>query len=105
MAQITEIRPMLAVTDLRRTIEFYSTKLGFTCGETFGDPPAWCDLSRDGWGIMFNAPPVDDVLRDVSRRSRDYQIFYFTPMTWSHSATNLSHAVLRLQISALQFMA
>lgn len=77
MAKITEVRPMLAVTDLRRTIEFYCSKLGFKCGETFGDPPVWCDLSRDGWGIMFNAPPADEVLRDVPRRSRDYQIFYF----------------------------
>jgi hypothetical protein len=26
---------------------------------------------------MFNAPPADDVRRDVPRSSRDYQIFYF----------------------------
>jgi catechol 2,3-dioxygenase-like lactoylglutathione lyase family enzyme len=68
---------MLAVTDLRQTMDFYRMKLGFKCGDTFGDPPVWCDLSRDGWAIMFNAPPADDVRRDVPRRSRDYQIYYF----------------------------
>jgi catechol 2,3-dioxygenase-like lactoylglutathione lyase family enzyme len=73
---MTHLRPMLAVTDLRRTIDFYCTKLGFTLGDTFGDPPVWCSLSRDGVEIMFNAPPPDDVRADVSPRSRDYQIFY-----------------------------
>ncbi len=77
MATITSIRPMLAVTDLQRTITFYCDKLGFRCGDTFGDPPVWCDLERDGCSIMFNAPPTDCVRRDVPRRSRDYQIFYF----------------------------
>lgn len=70
------LRPMLAVSDLRRTIAFYCDKLGFRCGATFGDPPVWCDLSRDDISIMFNAPPADDVRRDVPKRSRDYQIFY-----------------------------
>lgn len=75
--KLTELRPMFAVTDLRRTIDFYCSKLGFACGHTFGDPPVWCDLARDGVSIMFNAPPADQVRRDVSRSSRDYQIFYF----------------------------
>lgn len=77
MVRITQIRPMLAVTDLPRTIDFYCTKLGFECGGTFGDPPVWCEVSRNGWSMMFNAPPADEVQSDVSRRSRDYQIFYF----------------------------
>ena len=75
-ARITSIRPMLAVTDLSRTIAFYK-KLGFQVGGTFGDPPVWCDLYRDGQSIMFNAPPSADVKRDVPRSSKDYQIFYF----------------------------
>jgi len=76
MAAMTTLRPMLAVTDLQRTIAFYRDRLGFTLGETFGDPPVWCELFRDGVSIMFNAPPSEDVRRDVPRRSRDYQIYY-----------------------------
>lgn len=68
---------MLAVTDLPRTIAFYCGQLGFTCRETFGQPPVWCDLERDGVSMMFNAPPAGDVQRDVPISSRDYQIFYF----------------------------
>ena len=66
---------MLAVTDLKRTIAFYQ-RLGFQCKSTFGDPPVWCNLYRDGWEMMFNAPPRDSVFRDVPRSSKDYQIFY-----------------------------
>ncbi|MCA9296787.1 MAG: VOC family protein, partial [Phycisphaerales bacterium] len=74
---LTRLRPMIAVTDLRRTIDFYCNRLGFVLGDTFGDPPVWASLARDGVEMMFNAPPADAVRRDVPRRSRDYQIFYF----------------------------
>ncbi len=75
--KLTNLRPMLAVTDLRRTMEFYCGKLGFACTDTFGNPPVWCSLSRDGVDIMFNAPPSECVRRDVPLVSRDYQIYYF----------------------------
>lgn len=71
--------PMLAVTDLPRTIAFYTGKLGFKLASTFGDPPVWACLERDGVEIMFNAPPRDSVIRDVPAKSHDYQIFYFKP--------------------------
>lgn len=74
--RMTMLRPMLAVTELKRTIQFYCDKLGFKLIETFGDPPVWCELERDEVQMMFNAPPSADVQRDVSARSRDYQIFY-----------------------------
>lgn len=75
-AKVTNIRPMLAVTDLPRTIAFYRDRLGFQCVGMFGHPPAWCEMVRDGRSMMFNAPPRDDVVRDVPRRSKDYQIQY-----------------------------
>ena len=77
--KLRSLTPMLAVTDLARTIAFYRDRLGFSCVNTFGDPPVWCMLRRDGVEIMFNAPPRADVERDVPRKSRDYQIFYFYP--------------------------
>lgn len=73
---ITEIRPMLAVRDLPGTVRFYVEKLGFECTSLFGNPPVWAELARDGLSMMFNAPPPEDVKRDVPRRSKDYQIFY-----------------------------
>lgn len=76
--RLTELRPMLAVADLPRTIAFFCDQLGFRLRGTFGDPPVWCDLARDDVSIMFNAPPREEVLRDVPRKARDYQIYYFT---------------------------
>lgn len=76
-AKLLNLRPMLAVTDLPRTVRFYVEKLGFNCSSLFGNPPVWAELERDGVALMFNTPPAEDVLRDVPRRSKDYQIYYF----------------------------
>jgi catechol 2,3-dioxygenase-like lactoylglutathione lyase family enzyme len=78
--KLKQLRPMLAVSDLKRTMEFYCGKLGFRVAGTFGDPePVWCELVRDGVAIMFNAPPRECVERDVPRKSKDYQVFYINP--------------------------
>jgi len=76
---LSPVRPMLAVTDLQRTIRFYAEKLGFKLGDTFGDPPVWCSLSRDNCEMMFNAPPRECVINDVPRSAKDYQIYYINP--------------------------
>lgn len=76
-AAIQSLRPMLAVADLGATVRFYVEKLGFNCCGLFGSPPVWAELERDGTAIMFNAPPADNVRRDVPRRSKDYQVYYF----------------------------
>ncbi len=73
---LTRCRPMLAVTDLERTIAFYRERLGFMCTGTFGDPPVWAEMIRDDVAIMFNAPPSADVKRDVPVRARDHSIYY-----------------------------
>ncbi len=77
MPHLTSIRPMLATSDLQRTINFYTGKLGFNLAATAGT--VWCHLSRDGVDLMFNAPPAADIARDVPQKSRNYQIFYFYP--------------------------
>lgn len=72
------IRPMIAVTDLARTIRFYVEKLGFNCNAMFGEPPVWCDLDLDGQSMMFNQPAAEATRRDVPRSSKDYTILYVT---------------------------
>ena len=74
--RMSRLRPMLAVTDLQRTMLFYRERLGFSRAGTFGNPPVWAEMVRDDIAIMFNAPPSDHVTRDVSPRSRDYSIYY-----------------------------
>lgn len=73
---MNSLRPMLAVSDLQRTIRFYTQQLGFLCTGSFGNPPVWCELVRDDIAIMFNAPPPAEIQRDVPTSSKNYQIFY-----------------------------
>ena len=57
MPKLTGLRPMLGVPNLAETIDFYVTKLGFTCAATMGekpDQPTWANLQRDGIAMMFN---------------------------------------------------
>lgn len=58
MATLTALAPMLAVDDLRETIEFYAT-IGFACQGTFevDGQPVWCSLERDGIRLMFTWDP------------------------------------------------
>lgn len=70
--------PMLSVSDLATTMAFYSDRLGFRVRATFGDPPVWCTLERDGVKLMFNQPPAAEMAA-LPRHARDYQVFYFYP--------------------------
>ena len=49
------ISPLLAVRDMKKTIEFYNKSLGFKAGMAFPDAtnPEYIDLSKDGMVLMF----------------------------------------------------
>ena len=51
------ISPMLAVRDMKQTVQFYRDSLGFKVGMTFPDVdnPEYADLSKDGMVLMFIA--------------------------------------------------
>lgn len=70
--------PMLSVSDLKCTMAFYTERLGFRVRGTFGDPPVWCTLERDGVKLMFNQPPAAEMAA-LPRHARDYQVFYVYP--------------------------
>jgi len=52
------LSPMLESRDIKATIEFYTTVLGFTLRGTFEHEgvTTWCDLVRDEVAIMFSLP-------------------------------------------------
>ena len=49
------ISPMLAVRDMKKTIDFYTNSLGFKVGMAFPsvENPQYADLSMDGMVLMF----------------------------------------------------
>lgn len=49
------LSPLLAVNNMKNTIEFYKNVLGFKIGMVFpdADNPEYADLSKDGMVLMF----------------------------------------------------
>jgi len=49
------ISPMLAIRNMKQTIEFYKNSLGFKIGMAFPDTdnPEYADLSKDAMVLMF----------------------------------------------------
>jgi uncharacterized glyoxalase superfamily protein PhnB len=49
------LSPLLAVRNMKETIEFYMNTLGFKMGMAFpdADNPEYADLSKDGMVLMF----------------------------------------------------
>jgi uncharacterized glyoxalase superfamily protein PhnB len=48
--RLRSLVPMLQSSDLQRTIDWYSSVLGFRC---IGREEEWCRLERDGVTLMF----------------------------------------------------
>lgn len=48
------LHPGLAVADLMATVEFYTARLGFTLGFTWGEPPAFAGLNLDQVQIFIS---------------------------------------------------
>jgi catechol 2,3-dioxygenase-like lactoylglutathione lyase family enzyme len=61
MVRFTRVTPRVPVTDLRRTIEFYTEHLGFGLGsESPHDGPTFCLLDRGPVRIGFFEAESDD---------------------------------------------
>ena len=54
MSELTKLRSVLAVKDLRTSVAFYSENLGFTINFEF---EGWCFLSRGGIQLMLGHCP------------------------------------------------
>jgi catechol 2,3-dioxygenase-like lactoylglutathione lyase family enzyme len=54
---ILTAEPQVFVTDMSRALAFYTAKLGFTVGFTYGEPPFYAQVVRDG--AMMNLRHVD----------------------------------------------
>ncbi|MFN3524272.1 MAG: VOC family protein [Phenylobacterium sp.] len=56
MVQIASAAPVLLVSDVFATAEYYRDVLGFSFGEIHGDPPSFVVVRRDGAQLMFRQP-------------------------------------------------
>jgi catechol 2,3-dioxygenase-like lactoylglutathione lyase family enzyme len=66
-AVITVAEPQLFVTDIMAACDFFTGKLGFAIDFTYGEPPYYAQVKRDGARLNLRCvgrPVIDPVLRD-----------------------------------------
>jgi hypothetical protein len=66
-AVIIAAEPQLFVADIRSSCDFFASKLGFAVGFTYGEPPFFAQVGRDGARINLRCveqPVIDPELRD-----------------------------------------
>jgi catechol 2,3-dioxygenase-like lactoylglutathione lyase family enzyme len=69
MTTLVAAEPQLFVRDIASSAEFYSTMLGFSVAFTYGEPPFYSQVFRDG--ARLNLRQVDEPVLDPSRRENE----------------------------------
>jgi catechol 2,3-dioxygenase-like lactoylglutathione lyase family enzyme len=68
-AAIAGAEPQLFVADIKASCEFFTSKLGFAVAFTYGEPPFYAQVRRDG--ARLNLRHVDRPLIDAALRDRE----------------------------------
>ena len=68
-AVIAGAEPQLFVADIKASCEFFISKLGFAVAFTYGEPPFYAQVRRDG--ARLNLRHVDRPLIDAALRDRE----------------------------------
>jgi len=66
-ATIVVAEPQLFVTDIKRSCEFFCEKLGFSLAFSYGNPPYYAQVGRDGARLNLRrveSPVIESTLRD-----------------------------------------
>jgi catechol 2,3-dioxygenase-like lactoylglutathione lyase family enzyme len=66
-AVITAAEPQLFVADIKASCDFFTSKLGFTVVFTYGEPPYYAQVRRDGARLNLRCveqPVIDPGVRD-----------------------------------------
>lgn len=66
---IVAVEPQLFVTDIEASCAFFSEKLGFSVVFTYGDPPFYAQVARDG--ARLNLRHVDKPMIDPALSERE----------------------------------
>jgi catechol 2,3-dioxygenase-like lactoylglutathione lyase family enzyme len=61
--------PQLFVTDMKRSCDFFTQRLGFAVAFVYGEPPFYGQVARDG--VRLNLRHVDAPLMDQALRERE----------------------------------
>ncbi len=70
MTTLIAAEPQLYVRDIVASSEFYSRMLGFSVAFTYGEPPFYCQVVRDGARLNLRRvkdPVIDPIRRDAEQ--------------------------------------
>ena len=67
---LLEAEPQLFVADVAASVEFYTTKLGFAVAFTYGEPPFYGQVFRDGARLNLRSVPKPVI--DPERREKEH---------------------------------
>ncbi len=62
--KLQNLTPMLWTKDLKESVEFYTTFLGFQC-QALSEEWGWASVNRDGVKIMFALPNEHEPVRQA----------------------------------------
>jgi uncharacterized glyoxalase superfamily protein PhnB len=68
-AVIAAAEPQLFVADIKSSCDFFTKKLGFTIAFTYGEPPFYAQVMRDG--VRLNLRCVEQPVIDAELRNRE----------------------------------
>jgi len=103
MTQFLAAEPQLFVAEIERALRFYTERLGFEIGFSYGDPPFYAQVVRGAARINFRC--VDGAVFDPSLREREGDVLAATvaldaagPLFEEYRATGVVfHQVLRTE--------
>jgi len=72
-AVIAGAEPQLFVADIKASCEFFAGKLGFAVAFTYGEPPFYAQVKRDG--ARINLRCVERPVIDADQRDREQLLF------------------------------
>jgi len=69
MTTLVSAEPQLYVRDIAASCDFYSRMLGFSVAFTYGEPPFYGQVFRDG--VRLNLRQIDEPVVDPDRRDAE----------------------------------
>jgi uncharacterized glyoxalase superfamily protein PhnB len=95
---LTTAAPQLFVADIKASCAFFTQKLGFSIVFTYGDPPFYGQVKRDG--ALLNLRCVDTPVFDGERRDRESLLSADLAV---NSADEIKELFLELQSAGVAF--
>jgi catechol 2,3-dioxygenase-like lactoylglutathione lyase family enzyme len=97
-AVIVAAEPQLFVADIKTSCDFFTAKLGFAIAFSYGEPPFYAQVTRDG--ARLNLRRVDRPVIDAELRGREQLLSASLTVA---TADEIEHLFLEFQAAGVTF--